>query len=477
MSDNEKKFSEQLGEVLSQKNESFTKPISLMNEQMRGCLAGIQGIFKMLIEKGVVKEDPYQYEQHISKLHALDTTPLTEKNKDEEFSRKFVQYIEQFDLLTNFYKFHPQEMSLKEMKLIMSVVTYINWKELSSTSSSSMTRCAAELIFKMRRTDDRMLNMAINNSLSVLKEGSIEIRKTLKEITTFLREQYKYNIRVDILPGMEISPIDAKEKQDDVLRRIRVEFSRQMKGAPFYKELILEILAENYSSDAQREQKGLLEKLAVNTLRTNKKKKDDPEKKLKILLNRCVGDLTLLEPQLELIISKVRDNKKILQSKKLSFGAKFAAVVSSIFGGKKNKSIVYEISYTDPFTSLRKTESLNLNDFQTRLQKKYLLARNLIHKNSAAYEALFVKSDNEIYEFLMTTISDVKNIYRKLAGLDEYFKKNVDPVERKSIRGLKVEINTLKGILGTLIKDANEYKALKDEIDQFKKLGVDIRKN
>ena len=57
-------------------------------------------------------------------------------------------------------------------------------------------------------------------------------------------------------------------------------------------------------------------------------------------------------------------------------------------------------------------------------------------------------------------------------ALDEYFKNNVNPLERSKIRGITMELTTIRNIIVKSNQIRAEYVAYAEEQEQMRKLGI-----
>ncbi|MBQ9539406.1 MAG: hypothetical protein IJU95_09040, partial [Treponema sp.] len=57
-------------------------------------------------------------------------------------------------------------------------------------------------------------------------------------------------------------------------------------------------------------------------------------------------------------------------------------------------------------------------------------------------------------------------------ALDEYFKQNTSGMNRAKIKGIKMELTTLKNVLVKVNQLRSEYASYVEEAEQMKKLGI-----
>jgi hypothetical protein len=138
---------------------------------------------------------------------------------------------------------------------------------------------------------------------------------------------------------------------------------------------------------------------------------------------------------------------------------------------KVNESIFYDIGITTASGSVSK-ERINFSSFLTETEKKSKILSAIASRNTVA--KLEAMEEEQLIDLLQRNIKDVTNLNIFLDALDEYFRDNVDRAERSRIKGIKPEIGAIKIALSKASQKLGEYYALKDEMEQFKKLGVDV---
>ena len=91
---------------------------------------------------------------------------------------------------------------------------------------------------------------------------------------------------------------------------------------------------------------------------------------------------------------------------------------------------------------------------------------------STAYRRLESASEDQIFAFLDKNLKESHLIYRRLEGLNTYFRSEAPKEERGRIKGIKSELSSMKNSLVKSNQKKHEYVALKEEEGQMKKLGI-----
>ena len=81
-------------------------------------------------------------------------------------------------------------------------------------------------------------------------------------------------------------------------------------------------------------------------------------------------------------------------------------------------------------------------------------------------------ADDKIVEFIAKNLSECQKLLVTLSALDDYFKETVTPLSRSKIKGIKMEISSLKNTIIKTNQRKAEYSSLIEEQRQMQKLGL-----
>ncbi len=253
------------------------------------------------------------------------------------------------------------------------------------------------------------------------------------------------------------------------LVHIKMEMASLLPNEPFYRELIEEMLDEDYGYEIEKKRAEILGRLKV-TQKSKKKKsvKNVKEKKVgKADLIKILPDLSKAADQLSSALVKLEHNKNITTARKKSLGE-----ILRRFFTRRESDIYYEIKSLDPISGQSRKENIHYNAFADKVGKKLQLLRSLGNTNGPQYAKLTESSEETIYQTLESNLLELRSYHKRMTGLDSMFKKEEDPTIRARIKGIRVETDTLKNIYMDCTKSLKEYSATKEEIAQLKALGI-----
>jgi hypothetical protein len=330
-------------------------------------------------------------------------------------------------------------------------------------SDSALTQMVNSIVVEARRNLDSMSRGMMNDSLTSLSDMTASIGNHLKLISDYNRELYKYNLRVNITDGMS-----EKEAQ---LSTIKKQFAKKCPGEPFYPELVEEMIREDYSPHSQKMREAVLKKLAVEE--KSKKKAAEEKQDFKKEIIEALNVLGSAGLSLSEISAKIGTNHDILNNKRLGILGVLKKVLLQLFGHDTDK-VFYELEYKNPQGGIHR-ERLDYSTFMTQVARKTNILQN-ISVNGRAAARLPTLEENQLVDLYTRSAKDILLMHKVLTALDEYFKKNIDPRDRARIRGIKPELSALKSISIRANDKFIEYKSMKEEAEQFKRMGIDVTK-
>ena len=80
--------------------------------------------------------------------------------------------------------------------------------------------------------------------------------------------------------------------------------------------------------------------------------------------------------------------------------------------------------------------------------------------------------EDKIAEFVASQISECNHLIVLLNALDEFFKNTASPMNKSKVKGLKIDITTLKNSIVKANQQRVEYTSYIEEEAQMKKLGI-----
>jgi len=470
--DDREEYYLQLEEALAKKAKSLEKTeIRQLRDHFAAFESSVSTIYNFLLEKGQIQPDPYKNEYSATEIKVPSSALFKDKDAIQEISLRLSKYVSQWEYLVNLFHVSIINLDLKKIKLILELLEYIRWTDFSVNSTYFITKTTAEIVNRAAKRNGQLAERILTNSVSHLRELTVKIHHTLKILTDFLKEDYKFKVRKEVLSEMDINSEQYLKHPDTVIENLKFEFSHLMKGQGWYKELIHEMLEEDFGENRESRRELVLKKLEVKENKKVKKKTRGPDNKT-ILLG-ILGKIARAGDPVRDTILKMNNNAKVLQEQKKTLAERFSEILKSLFN-KKETALYIKLGMKDALTGATRYETINYFRFSDSVVKKARTLIQLQDTSGSLYEKTKTATEEQLMEFIQRQINELKTIYRRLEGLNAYFLSDEIPEESRTLmKNTAMNIKSFKYILGDSLKAFNEFKIKKQEEEQLKKLGIE----
>jgi hypothetical protein len=429
-----------------------------LKDELRNFHSSYASLYNIYLKKKLIDEDPYKQETKITELEVPDSAPFIEAKRIEQLSIRLSNYDNQLDFLVNFYQLGIDFLNLDRIKRIVGLVRYIDWVNLSPDNQNLMTKAVAEISISSKSGVDVITLSIIGEGLSRLSKTTTSSMTILKNLNLYYRECYKLDVRKKITQNMSAS--------DATLENIKKKMHSAMSGTPFYKELIEEIIKEDYSKNGQDMRDMILNALKVPTV---KQKSVKPLINFKSILLDGIQVIGGASNSLTEILTKLDENQTIMENYKKSLMQIIKELIRQITNAEPEE-VIYSVEYLDQTKGVPVKEKIYFYQFRDELEKKIRFLASLMR--GPAYQKLSAMTEEQIIGYLEKNIAEVQNYHKTLGALDEFFKTKVTPENRDKIKGIKPELSALKNSYVKANQLRYEYSAQKEEEEQLKRLGI-----
>jgi hypothetical protein len=431
-----------------------------LKDEFRSFHVGVSTLYGLFVKKGFIAEDPYKTDTKTNDLHVPDCGALNEANKRDQLGQRLSQLDNELDHLVNFYQFNTDSFTQEKIKIMLGLIRYVDWGRLSP-DAGPVTQAVSDVVANIRHaSSDPVSSTLLNESLSKLDRSAGVITNYMKLLSEFNREVYKYEIRANGTAGLSASEAN--------LQTIKKKMAAARPGYPFFQKIVEEVIKEDYSAQAEALHEKILKRLAVADSKTKVAK---VAVNYRAILTEGINIIGSAGTMLTEILAKLEVNQNLMENRK-GFLDKIKKFFSQIMS-KENKPVFYELEYVDPAKNAPVKEQMNYFHFIAEIEKKSKILIAIMARGSAE-KKLAAMEENQLMEILQRNIKDVSSFHKTLSGIDEFFKKNVDKADRSYVRGIKPELSALKNAVSKANQKFYDYNALKEEAEQFKKLGIDI---
>jgi hypothetical protein len=424
--------------------------------QLKDTIASYQALFEgamaMLIRKGLLREDPYNYDQAFTDIVIPKDDPLPDFENSDEVSYRLASFRRQLKYLST----EPLELAslgLARLKKLSGLMTYINWLEFGEGSTSPTTRAFARAFMKVRMGTDTMASQILKDCETQCVKALQQVRAQIAELVSYNREAWKGELRRKVLSQVPLAAGEGRGRKEEALRAIRRGFTQSMEGKPWYPALVEEILEEELAEDGPARRAKVLASLAV----AEPKREEGPAPDGKAILIEATRLIARPHEELATAIAVLEENEKVLRESQAQGGG----WLKRLFGGgeKPGTSREYKVEYTEAGTAAAKTEVIDFPAFIPEVQKKSSLFASLATGTSPAARRLATTDETQLAAFVDKQLNELLLIHRRLTSLNTLFQARAMQ-DKKSARGIKIELLTIKNCI---VKANNKRHEFRDE--------------
>jgi hypothetical protein len=425
--------------------------------QLKDALTSYQAMFEgamaMLIRKGLLREDPYNYEQAFTEIVIPKDEPLPDFENSDEVSYRLASFRRQLKYVSSEITLELQSLGLARLKKISALMAYINWLEFGEGSTSPTTRAFARAFMKVRMGSDSMASQILKDCEVQIVKLIHQIRTLVAELIAFHRESWKAELRRKVLSQISLATAEDKMRKEEALRSIRKGFSQWMAGKPWYPALAEEILDEELGADGAARRQKVLATLAVADLRKNEATAA-PEGRT--ILMEATRILARPHEELATAIAILEENERLLQDSRGTGGGWLKRILG-VGAAPQTASRAYKVQYSDPGDPVAKTEIIDFPAFLPAVQKKSSLLAALSSGAGPAVRRLAGTGEAQLASFLDKQLNEMLVIHRRLGSLNTLFQARAAQ-EKKSTRGIKIELLTIRNSIVKANHKRHEYR-------------------
>jgi hypothetical protein len=431
-----------------------------LKDEFRTFHTAFVALYRLCLKKGLVNEDPYKNEVKIGELQTPEIGPFTETDYKDQFSLRLSNYDSQLDFLVNFYQFSLESLTVDSIKRILGLVKFIDWTRLGSNSDVPNNRAMNEVLTLAKAGADPLSASIINESLSKLSKTTGSILSYLKMVSEYNRECYKLDLRVNVFSGLA-------EGEASAIPAIRKNFAMNMKGRPFYPDLVEEVIREDAPAGKPLRE-NVLKQMAVPD---TKPKTVAPEIVFKHILIEGLNALGSAHTTIAEIGDKLDENAALLENRKTGFWEKFRRVIRQMLN-REPETAIFNVEYLDPVKGIPVREKVDFADFRGAMNRKNRTLIALASRSGAAFNKMQSMTEEQLLGMLERNIRDAQAMHKILGALDDFFKIEAGKEYRDKVKGIKPELATMKNAIVKANQRRHDFSAQKEEEEQMKKLGI-----
>ncbi len=468
MDENTQDFNEKvIAAVESKVNWYNTSQLPKVQDDYRMHLVCVNNIIDTLVRRSLIVPDPYKKDKKISSVVPPEDTPFNDNERASKLGIRLSDYQSMLEFICNYMKFAVEHLNTEKIRKLLEFNATFNWANLSINSAKVNTRALAIALAEARNNTQGLQVAMLNDNLAKGRQALDEINTILKPLSDFQKERYKGDVRKNVICNEQFDK-SKMQSEGTFVAEIKRLFSTCMPKRPFAVELINEIVAEELSPEKDELQKKVLAKLQFEE---KKKVVKDASVDTHEMLMDAVRVIGGTAEQYANVLNKFQGNHSILQMENNTLGTKIKRVFRKAFGIDE-PPVFYTITLVDKTTNARRHEKVNFSDFSANLAKRVKYYQGLAVKNSPVYAKLNAQAEKTILEFVEKQLVDCGRLHVALGALDDFFKNAVHGADRAKVKGIKMELSTIKNLMIKTNQIKSEYCAYIEEQEQMKKLGL-----
>lgn len=464
----ENNFVQELEMALTSRNEELNAsilPYAFENYGMQ--ITFVKIVRNLLLKKRLIHNDPYKYDSKMTEIEVPDSSPFMSTEAASILGARFAHYETMLDFLMGYYQFNTTFLTPKRMQKLFALNATFLWSDFNAKCKSQNTSELYNMAATIFNSGDKVSTTILRGAFSNLTTADANINASLKALLFFYRQKYKLGVRREIMPHVNPQP-DEHLNPTNILKEIKKNFASHNKKLPFYPELIIEILKEDYATDKRKYQEAVLQELHTVVKKDAVKEKKVEDIRPYLLL--AMQALGFTGSHFIKALEKLRENKSIMDQANTTIFTKLARLFRQLFNIEEPP---YEIPIIiqDPVTQNKKRHTIVWNEFESELISKSMTIASFSSESEGMKRKISSTHDKDLLAILNKNLADSNEFLNELAGLDEFFKK-ARPEIRSKVQGIKIELTTIKNYILKANQRRAEYITLAEEAEQMKMLGV-----
>jgi len=469
MGESKDTFEEQLLKALDDRKKWFdTNILPKVQEDYRLHHSCVNNIIGVLEKKALITPDPYKHDKKISDIVSPEGTDFSENERQIVLGTRLSDYESMIDFICNYFKFSVEHVTFESIRKLNDLNNTFQWNSLSLNSTKPNTRALATVLASARNGADPLTLSLLNDSASKSAKAIQEITSNLRALAEFQRELYKGDIRKLILKNPQCNRQKAMQSPTEMQIEIKRLFPAVMGKRTYYNDLIDEIILEDIGLDKERRRQNLLS--SMNVVAAVKEKKEASVDTHEILMD-AIRVLGTMSEQYDAVNKKIHDNHDVIEGEQNTLASRILKNIRKLFGIPE-PPVDYELIITDRGSETQRRERIHYNQFVSELEKRARQYASFAVRKTPGYNRIAVLKDNEVLDYLNKELASANELLTILGALDEFFKDAVTAADRPRIKGIKMELTTLKNTMVKANQRRAEYSAYIEEQIQMKKLGI-----
>ncbi|MBQ6568576.1 MAG: hypothetical protein IJL80_16140 [Treponema sp.] len=438
-----------------------------VQEGYRNHLIFVKNLTNALQRRSLITPDPYQNDKKITDVGPIDDAPFNDAERATQLGIRLGQYENMVDFICTYVKFSVEQLPTAKIKKLVDFNGSFSWDALNPESARQNTKALGAALMELKTTTQGggpAMSMLFDSIAKTSKDME-EMSRELKSVGAFQKERYKGEIRKEIVS--KLGPY-VRGNASALMEEIKKQMPTALPRRPFSADIVEELVKEESAPNKDELRSKLLQHLKVQEMPTEK-----AEESVNVheIIMGAVLSLGSMSDQYNIVMGKVVTNHDILASEDKGFKQKLGRFFRRLFG-MAEPQVEYEVIINKKGTDEKQREIINYNSFMAAFSKRIKFYTSLSSTDSPNYQKMNSQADDFVFNWVNKQMTENGRLQVLLGALDEYFKANTSGVNRAKIKGIKMELTTLKNVLVKVNQLRSEYASYVEEAEQMKKLGI-----
>lgn len=438
-----------------------------VQEGYRNHLIFVKNLTSALQRRSLITPDPYKNDKKITDVGNIDEAPFNDADRSTQLGIRLGQYENMVDFICTYVKFSVEQLPTAKIKKLVDFNNSFAWNSLTPESTRQNTKALGSALMELKTTTQGggVAMGMLFDSISKTAKDLEEMSKDLKAIGVFQKERYKGEIRKTIVA--KLSP-EVRGSAVSLMDEIKKQMPTAMPRRPFSADIVEELVKEETAPNKDDLRKKLLLQLKVQEAVVEK---EETGVNVHDIIMGAVLSLGSMSDQYNIVMGKIVTNHDILASEDKGFKQKLGRLLRRLFG-MAEPQVEYEVIINKKGSDEKQKEIINYNSFMASFSKRIKFYSSLNSVDSPNYQKMNSQADDFVFNWVNKQMTENGRLQVLLGALDEYFKQNTSGVNRAKIKGIKMELTTLKNALVKVNQLRSEYASYVEEAEQMRKLGI-----
>jgi hypothetical protein len=395
-----------------------------------------------LVKKGLLREDPYDYDGAVSAIAVPADSALSETGDNAEVSHRIASYRRQLAFLVDGVPFTLVALDLAALKKISSLLSYVDWEGFGEGSHSPTTRVLARLVTKVRLSKDGLSSRVLHESQTRIEKLARENRERVAELEAWHRESWKAEVRAKVLPRVSFHRAKTGEERAAKSLDIRKAFEQALPEGIWHQQLVQEILAEDHTPGSAERMEKLLASLALPQPSTPA---SESHPQSRIQLHDAVRGLCATAEEIGYCEEVLVENERDLEKRRLTVVQRIRRWFQKRLGRLDDR--FYDIEHPPSPGTEAKTETIDFLRFVSEMKELKVVLAGITEPGSPGHGRIEAMNEEQLWGFLDWQLRQLRQLHRRMEGLNTLFHVKAAHERGATARSIKLELLAIENSL------------------------------